>query len=370
MQSKTFTGCSVIIAAFRVLVSDMANTIKAGVVGAAGYAGAELLRLLIEHPTAELAVVTSRGNQGKSVAELFSSLRGRVNLDFELPTIENLSSCDVVFFSTPHGVAMKMAPQLLDAGIKVIDLSADFRIKDSELWSQWYGMPHTCPDVLKQAVYGLPELYREQIKQANIVANPGCYPTATALGFAPLLRAGLVDTDSLIADAKSGVSGAGRGASVGALYSEVSEEFKAYSASGHRHLPEIAQTLSDLSGTRHSLTFVPHLLPMIRGIEATLYADLKEPVSDTELQHLFEKTYQQEAFVDVLPAGGHPATSAVRGVNHCCLAIHRPQQGKRVVVLSVIDNLVKGASGQAIQNMNLMFGLNEGVGLEAIPVWP
>lgn len=344
--------------------------LKAGVVGAAGYAGAELLRLLVDHPIADVVEVTSRGNAGTAVADLFPSLRGRLNLEFTVPDVGRLSECDVVFFSTPHGVAMAMTPELLKAGVKVIDLSADFRIKDAKLWEQWYGMEHTCPDLLEQAVYGLPELYRDEVKNAQLIANPGCYPTATSLGFAPLLKAGLVDIDSLIADAKSGVSGAGRGATVGTLFGEVAEDFRAYAASGHRHQPEIAQTLSDISGKQHGLTFVPHLLPMIRGIEATLYADMLEVDTDIDLQKLYEDYYAGESFVDVMPEGSHPATGTVRGVNHCRIAVHRPQGGKRVVVLSVIDNLIKGASGQAIQNMNLMFGLAETTGLESAPVWP
>jgi N-acetyl-gamma-glutamyl-phosphate reductase len=349
----------------------MAQTIvKVGVVGATGYAGAELLRLLVDHPQAGVVAVTSRGNAGTKVSDLFPSLRGRLNIEFTVPAVKQLAQCDVVFFSTPHGVAMAMTPELLKAGVKIVDLSADFRIKDAALWEQWYGMPHSCPELLEQAVYGLPELFRDQVKGASLVANPGCYPTATSLGFAPLLKAGLVNVDSLIADAKSGASGAGRGAVVGTLFGEVAEDFRAYAAAGHRHQPEIAQTLSEMSGVQHDLTFVPHLLPMIRGIEATLYAELLDVGADIDLQKLYEDYYAGEAFVDVMPAGSHPATGTVRGVNQCRIAVHRPQGGKRVVVLSVIDNLIKGASGQAIQNMNLMFGLSENTGLQAAPVWP
>lgn len=346
------------------------SKIKAGVVGATGYAGAELLRLLVDHPQAEVLEVTSRGNAGSLVSGLFPSLRGRLNIEFTVPDVARLSACDVVFFATPHGVAMAMAPALLKAGVKVVDLSADFRIQDAALWEQWYGMPHACPELLGQAVYGLPELYREQIKAAQLVANPGCYPTATVLGFAPLLAAGLVNIEGLIADGKSGVSGAGRGASVGTLYAEVAEDFHAYAASGHRHQPEMAQTLSNISGQPLDLTFVPHLLPMIRGIEATLYAELLDADAELDLQSLYEDYFSGEAFVDVMPMGAHPATGTVRGVNQCRIAVHRPQGGKRVVVLSVIDNLIKGASGQAIQNMNLMFALHESTGLQAAPVWP
>jgi len=342
--------------------------IKVGVVGGTGYTGVELLRLLAAHPESELAVITSRSEAGKPVADLFPNLRGSLDLAFSLPDIGQLSACDLVFFATPNGTAMGMVPQLLEAGVRVIDLAADFRLRQADQWKHWYGMPHACPQLLEQAVYGLPEINRAAIAQAQLVANPGCYPTAVQLGFLPLLEAGLIEHDHLIADAKSGVSGAGRKAATGALLCEASENFKAYGVSGHRHLPEIRQGLAFAAGQPVGLTFVPHLTPMIRGIHATLYAQLSDV--DHDLQALFEARYHDEPFVDVLPAGAHPETRSVRGANHCRIAVHRPQQGNTVVVLAVIDNLVKGAAGQAVQNMNVMFGCNEGAGLTGIALLP
>ncbi len=342
--------------------------IKAGIVGGTGYTGVELLRLLAVHPAVELAVITSRGEKGIKVADLFPNLRGRVNLAFVEPDDAVLKECDVVFFATPNGTAMKMVPTLLKAGVKVIDLAADFRLRQLVDWEQWYGMPHACPELLAEAVYGLPEVNRDAIRKARLVANPGCYPTAVQLGFLPLLEAGVIDPESLIADAKSGVSGAGRKAEVGLLLCEASDSFKAYNVPAHRHWPEIRQGLATVAGRPVDLVFVPHLTPMIRGIHATLYATLTDP--NVDLQGLFENRYAAEPFVDVLPPQSHPETRGVRGANQCRLAVHRPRNGKTVVVLSVIDNLVKGAAGQAVQNMNLMFGLSESAGLEGIALLP
>lgn len=342
--------------------------IKVGVVGGTGYTGVELLRLLARHPDVELSIITSRSEAGQPVADLFPNLRGHTDLCFTAPDAGTLESCDVVFFATPNGTAMQLVPDLLAAGVRVIDLAADFRLRDAAVWEQWYGMPHACPDLLAEAVYGLPEVNREAIARARLVANPGCYPTAVQLGFLPLIEAGLVETGQLIADAKSGVSGAGRKAATGSLLCEASENFKAYAVPGHRHLPEIRQGLERLAGHPVGLTFVPHLTPMIRGIHATLYARLTGPAPD--LQDLYETRFSGEAFVDVLPAGTHPETRSVRGANHCRIAVHRPQQGDTVVVLSVIDNLVKGAAGQAIQNMNVMFALAEQTGLADIALLP
>lgn len=353
---------------------DRLLTIKVGIVGGTGYTGSELLRLLALHPDCEIRVITSRGEAGRSVADLFPNLRGHLDVTFTEPSVEHLQDCDVVFFATPNGTAMQQTPVLLNSGVRVIDLAADFRIPDANLWSAWYGMEHACPELLGEAVYGLPELYRDQIKTARLVANPGCYPTAATLGFLPLIESGVIDSDSLIADCKSGASGAGRGASVGVLHSEIGESFKAYGVSGHRHLPEIAGNLGRVLGRDVDLTFVPHLLPMIRGIEATLYAQLVE--SEVDVQALFERRYADEPFVDVMPAGSLPDTRSVRGVNWCRIAVHQPVQasrsapGRRIVVLSVIDNLVKGAAGQAVQNMNIMFGLNEKAGLNAVALAP
>jgi N-acetyl-gamma-glutamyl-phosphate reductase len=343
--------------------------VKVGIVGGTGYTGVELLRLLAQHPEAEVVAITSRSEAGLPVADMYPNLRGHYDgLAFSVPDVKVLGACDVVFFATPHGVAHALAGELLDAGTKVIDLSADFRLQDSVEWAKWYNQPHGAPDLLKDAVYGLPEVNREKICGARLIAVPGCYPTATQLGFLPLLEAGLADPTRLIADCKSGVSGAGRGLSVGSLYAEASESFKAYAVKGHRHLPEISQGLRLASGGDIGLTFVPHLVPMIRGIHATLYSTVVD--RSVDLQALYEKRYANEPFVDVMPAGSHPETRSVRGANVCRIAIHRPQDGDLVVVLSVIDNLVKGASGQAVQNMNIMFELNERLGLSHAGMLP
>ncbi len=342
--------------------------IKVGIVGGTGYTGVELLRLLAVHPAVELHAITSRAEAGRPVSAIYESLRGHVDMAFSEPDPERLAECDLVFFATPNGTAMQMAPVLLDAGTRVIDLAADFRLRDPALWEQWYGMPHACPELLDEAVYGLPEVNRERIREARLVANPGCYPTAAALGLLPLVESGAVDRSSLLADCKSGVSGAGRGANAAMLMGEVGESFKAYAVPGHRHLPEIRQTLGHAAGEPVGLTFVPHLVPMIRGIHATLYARLVADPGD--LQALFEQRYAGEPFVDVMPQGAHPETRSVRGVNHCRIAVHRPQDGDTVVVLSVIDNLTRGAAGQAVHNMNLMFGLDERDGLGQVALSP
>ncbi|MCX7179348.1 MAG: N-acetyl-gamma-glutamyl-phosphate reductase [Proteobacteria bacterium] len=342
--------------------------IKVGVVGGTGYTGVELLRLLAQHSEVDLVAITSRGEAGMAVADMFPSLRGRVALKFTDPAKSPLADCDVVFFATPNGIAMQQAPALLDADVRVIDLAADFRIKDVDVWQKWYGMTHACPDLVAKAVYGLPEVNREQIRGARLIANPGCYPTAVQLGLLPLVAAGnLVDTANLIADAKSGVTGAGRKAETHILFAEASDNFKAYGVPGHRHLPEIRQGLSLTAGHEVGLTFVPHLTPLLRGIHATLYARITR---EEDFQSLFEQRYANEPFVDILPPGSHPETRSVRAANTCRIAIHRPQNGNMLVVLSVIDNLVKGAAGQAVQNMNLMFGYDECLGLSQIPVLP
>lgn len=341
--------------------------IKVGIVGGTGYTGVELLRLLAQHPRVEITAITSRGDAGVLVSDMFPSLRGRVGLKFEDPVKANLKECDVVFFATPNGVAMQQAPNLLEDGVRVIDLAADFRITDIGEWEKWYGMQHACPEWVSKAVYGLPEVNRTDIRAARLVANPGCYPTAVQLGFMPLVEAGLVDFDHLIADAKSGVSGAGRKAEIPALFAEASDNFKAYGVPGHRHLPEIRQGLSRMAGQPVGLTFVPHLTPLIRGIHATLYARIK---TDADFQSVYEQRYASEPFIDVLPPNSHPDTRSVRAANLCRIAVHRPQGGDTLVVLSVIDNLVKGAAGQAVQNMNIMFGLPETDGLWQLPVLP
>ncbi|MCW8935804.1 MAG: N-acetyl-gamma-glutamyl-phosphate reductase [Gammaproteobacteria bacterium] len=342
--------------------------IKAGIVGGTGYTGVELLRLLVAHKDVELSVITSRSEAGQAVSSLYPNLRGHVDIDFSEPQLDSLSKCDIVFFATPNGTAMKMAPQLLEAGVKVIDLAADFRLKDTAVWKQWYGMDHACPDILEEAVYGMPELNREAIKKARIVANPGCYPTAVSLGYIPLIEKQLIDDTHLIADAKSGVSGAGRGASVATLLCEATESVKPYGVDGHRHLPEIRQVLGGVAGHEVGLTFVPHLMPMIRGIEASLYGVLKTDVDN--LHQIYTQRYKDEPFVDVMPLGSMPETRSVKGSNMCRISVFRPQGGDTVVVSSVIDNLVKGAAGQAVHNMNLMFGLDEISGISQVALLP
>lgn len=344
---------------------------RIGIVGGTGYTGVELLRLLARHSGVQVEVITSRSESGMPVADLFPSLRGHVNLRFSEPDVASLSDCDLVFFATPHNVAMKMMPALLAAGIRAVDLSADFRIRDVTVWEHWYKESHACPDLLQEAVYGLPEMYRDAIRDARLVACAGCYPTAVQLGFMPVLEAGLADTGRLIASAASGASGAGRQAKLPMLLTEAGESFKAYGASGHRHLPEMEQGLSAMAERPVALTFVPHLAPMVRGIHAALFVQLTDPGRTLEqIQTLYESRYADEPFVDVMPLGSHPETRYVKGANDCRIALHRPGGGDTLVVLSVIDNLVKGAAGQAIQAMNIMLGLDERTGLEGAALLP
>ena len=342
--------------------------IKAGIIGGTGYTGVELLRLLVQHPRAEVVTISSRSEKDRPVTDVFPSLRGYTELCFSDPDEADLESCDVVFAATPNGVAMTHARALMEEGVRLIDLSADFRIVDVSEWSRWYQLEHTCPELVAEAVYGLPEINRERIRDARLVANPGCYPTSVILGLTPLLEEGLVKPKELIADAKSGVSGAGRGASVATLFCETSDSFKAYAVPGHRHLPEICQVLTRVAGESVGLTFVPHLVPMIRGIEATLYGQLND--TSVDLTRLYQERYAGEPFVDVMPEGSHPDTRSVRGSNTVRIACHRPQNGNTAVILVVEDNLIKGAAGQAIQNMNLMFGFEETEGLKAAALWP
>jgi len=341
--------------------------IDIGIIGGSGYTGVELLRLLLPRDDLHVSFISSRANAGTRVDEMFSSLRGFTDLAFSDPDDIVSTDCDLVFFATPNGTAMSQAPTLLEKGVKVVDLSADYRIKDVATWEKWYGMSHASPEWIDKAIYGLPEINRAQITHAMLVANPGCYPTAVQLGFMPLLENDLVEADSLIADAKSGVTGAGRGANVGTLLAEAGDNFKAYGVAGHRHLPEIEQGLSAMTNRSVSLTFTPHLLPLIRGIHSTLYARLNKP---TDLQALFEQRFKDEYFVDVLPSGVFPETRSVRGTNMCRLSVCQPQGRDTVVVMSVEDNLVKGAAGQAVQNMNLMLGLGEKTGLASPATLP
>ena len=349
----------------------MAKKIKVGIVGGTGYTGVELLRLLAVHPQVELTAITSRGDAGLPVSDMFPNLRGYVDLAFSDPASANLTACDVVFFATPHGVAMSQTPALLAAGVKVIDLAADFRLQDTAVFEQWYKMPHSCPDVLKSAVYGIPELNRAQIKSANVIGNPGCYPTTVLLGLTPLLEQNLIDFSApIIADAKSGVSGAGRKAEVATLFSESSDNMKAYGVAGHRHHPEIHAQLTQLAHNTLQFIFVPHLIPMIRGMLSTIYVKLNALGKQADIQALYSTRYAQERFVDVLPLGSLPETRSVRGSNHLRIALH-PQQGTDYLTIVVVqDNLVKGAAGQAVQNMNIMFGVDEHAGLEVLPLLP
>ncbi len=347
--------------------------IRAAIVGGTGYTGVELLRLLVKHPQVEVAVITSRAEAGVKVADMFPNLRGHIDLAFTEPDVAILGECDVVFFATPHGVAQNMMPALMATKARIVDLSADFRIRDVPLWEKWYGQAHGAPELVAQAVYGLPEVNREAIRSAKLIACPGCYPTATQLGFLPLLENNLVDPTRLIANAASGASGAGRQAKIDNLLMEISDSFKAYGVKGHRHLPEIEQGLRDIQPAGVApvgLTFVPHLLPMIRGIHATLYATALDANQLPDLQALYEQRYANEPFVDVLPAGEIPQTRSVKGSNVCRISVFRPQSRDTIVVLSVIDNLTKGASGQAIQNMNIMFGFEETAGLDVVALLP
>ncbi len=348
--------------------------ISVGIVGGTGYTGVELLRLLLRHSQVQVRILTSRTEAGKRVADMFPSLRGHTTLEFSDLDLDQLAQCDVVFFATPHGVAMQHAEKLIAAGTKVIDLAADFRLQDLVQFEKWYGMQHSCPAILKDSVYGLTELNREKIKQAQVIGNPGCYPTTVQLGLAPLLKDPdqLIQTQSIIVDAKSGVSGAGRKASLGMIYSENADNFKAYGVAGHRHHPEIVEALENISGQKgqfDQLIFVPHLVPMIRGMLSTIYVDLSERGQQLDLQALYEDFYKDERFVDVMPANSSPETRSVRGANELRIALYRPQPNK-LIILVAQDNLVKGAAGQAIQNMNLMFGFDEAAGLEGIGLLP
>jgi N-acetyl-gamma-glutamyl-phosphate reductase len=351
----------------------MSGRIKVGIVGGTGYTGVELLRLLSQHPAVELITITSRREAGTRVDAMFPSLRGPVGLSFVEPDRAPLSSCDVVFFATPHGVAMSQARALTSAGVRLIDLAADFRLQDVAVFERWYKQTHTCPDLLREAVYGLPEVHRSALKRARIVGNPGCYPTTVQLGLLPLIEAGrrLVDTKGLVADAKSGVSGAGRKEELPYLFAEASDNFKPYALKGHRHIPEIVEQLKHVAGHGDiGLVFVPHLVPMVRGMLTTLHLRIQPEARGTDFQKLFEERFANEPFVDVMPAGSEPETRSVRASNLARIAVHRPDAGDQLVVIVVLDNLVKGASGQAIQCMNVMFGRPETEGLMHVPVVP
>ena len=342
--------------------------LKVGIIGGSGYTGIELLRLLHQHPGAEVHAITSRALQGKKLYEVFPNMHGMSDLSYLLPDDEKLFECDVVFFATPHGVAMNSAGLFLERNIKVIDLGADFRITDSAIWYEWYNMEHTQESLLNEAVYGKPEIKRSAIKDARLIANPGCYPTAVILALEPLLENNLIDPSNIIADCKSGASGAGRNANQATLLCEITESFKPYGVSGHRHFPEIKQELESISGGAIGLTFTPHLVPMSRGIEATIYTDLID--SDADILTCYENAYENEEFVKIFPEGFYPSPRSVKSSNYCQISIQYVEHSNKLVIMSVIDNLGKGAAGQAIQNMNLMFGLDEKEGLLEIGLLP
>ena len=341
--------------------------LNVGIVGGTGYTGVELLRLLARHPSARIRAITSRKEAGMPVADMFPSLRRVLDIAFSTPEEAGLDQCDLVFFSTPHGVAMDMGPKLVEGGVKIIDLAADFRLRDIAVFEKWYKMPHAATALLEESVYGLPEVNRAAIRKARVIGLPGCYPTSVQLGFKPALAAGLIDASHLIADCKSGVSGAGRKAEIGTLHAEAADNFKAYGVGGHRHHPEILQGLSAMTDQAVGLVFTPHLAPMIRGIHSTLYARITR---EADFQKLYEESYAGEPFVDIMPPGSTPDTRSVRGANTCRIAVHRVGGGDTLMILSVIDNLTKGAAGQAVQVMNLMSGFSETAGLEAIGLVP
>ena len=342
--------------------------VRVGIVGASGYTGVELARILCNHPGVELTVATSRQYAGKPLSHAFPSLRGLVDLLCEDLHGEALAArADLFFTAVPHQTAMNIVPQLLGAGRTVVDLSADFRLHDAAVYEQWYQV-HSARELLPVAVYGLPELHRREIRETRLVANPGCYPTSAVLGLAPLLRAGLIDPDTIIIDAKSGVSGAGRVAQAGSLYCEVADGFRAYKVGEHRHTPEIEQELSGISGRPVTVSFTPHLVPMSRGILSTIYAKATGPLAD--LDELYRDFYREEEFVRTCPQGTYPATQFVRGSNYCDIGCKYDPRTGRVIVLSAIDNVVKGAAGQAVQNMNILCGFPENTGLGTVPLFP
>lgn len=345
--------------------------LNVAIIGASGYTGVELARILCNHPHVHITMVTSRQYAGQPLSQIFPNLRGKVDLLCANPPLDELChSADLFFTAVPHKTAMDLVPQLRQAGKKVIDLSADFRLRDVAVYEKWY-QPHSSAQYLHEAVYGLPELYRAAIATSDLVANPGCYPTSIILGLAPLLKAGAIVPETIIADAKSGTSGAGRSAQVGSLFCEVSDGFRAYKVGGsHRHTPEIEQELSRLCGKELQITFTPHLLPISRGILSTIYGQLQPGFTAETIQRLYEKMYEQEPFVRILPPGNLPATQYVRGSNFCDIAFCLDKRTGRIIVLSAIDNIVKGAAGQAVQNMNIMCGFAEKAGLEMAPYFP
>ncbi|MEI6825947.1 MAG: N-acetyl-gamma-glutamyl-phosphate reductase [Desulfuromonadales bacterium] len=341
------------------------------IVGASGYTGLELIRILHCHPEVAVTCLTSEQSAGKRISDVFPTLRGRCDIVLEhLEPVRVAEKADLIFTALPHKAAMEVVPTFLKLGKKVIDLSADYRLADPAVYGQWYE-PHLNPANLKKAVYGLPELRRNKIKSAKLVANPGCYPTSIILGLVPLLKKELIDLSSIIADSASGVTGAGRAAKVDSLYCEVNEGFKAYGVGGvHRHTPEIEQELSLLAGEQLKITFTPHLVPMDRGILSTIYATAKKSLVTETIVQLYQDFYAGEPFVRILPQGSLPSTAFVRGSNFCDIAPLVDVRTGRIIIVSAIDNLVKGASGQAVQNMNLVCGFPETMGLEGLALFP
>ncbi len=344
--------------------------IRVGIYGGSGYTGLELMRILLRHPDAKVVGLTSRKFKGKPLSDTYPLFEGLTDITFIDASPEELAAmADVIFMATPHGEAMAVAPAFIAAGKKVIDLSADFRLRNLDVFEKWYHK-HSAADLVKRAVYGLPELYREEVKKADLVANPGCYVTSAILGLAPALREKIIDPSTIIIDAKSGVSGAGRDPAIGSLFCEVEEGFKAYKVNEHRHGPEIEQELSVLAGSDVKVSFTPHLLPLNRGILSTIYASLKKTLSTDDLIDLYKNFYNNELFIRVLRKGMYPNVSSVKGTNFCHIGLSVDTRTNRIIILSAIDNLVKGASGQAVQNMNLMCGLREDAALDQIALFP
>jgi len=342
--------------------------IKAAVIGASGYTGAELLRILWDHPDITVTVATANQYAGEPIGSLYPSLALQYPGDFVGYAPNVIEGCDLAFSGLPHGESMKVVHQVISAGLKVVDLSADFRLSEGD-YLEWYGLEHTSPGLLAEAVYGLPELFRAEIADARLVANPGCFPTASLLGLKPLAEAGVIE-GSVIIDAKTGISGAGRKLTLDTHFTQAADSISPYGIGGHRHLPEIWGRLEEMANEKLNVVFAPHLAPMNRGILSTMYVDISGGPTAEEVGMMFEEAYSPEPFIHVLPAGTYPKTKAVQGTNNCHIGLDVALGGRTLVVMSAIDNLVKGASGQAVQNANLMFGLEETAGLEGPGLFP
>ena len=337
---------------------------KVGIIGATGYAGVELVRLLLSHPNVKIEAISSVSFEGKPISEIYPSLYNICDM-----TLENqedvIAKCDVVFASLPHGLSEEMGKKCFDAGKVFIDLGADFRLDSAEEYSYWYKQEYKIPEIHNESIYGLCEIFREDIKKHILIGNPGCYPTSVALALAPALKGGFIEQKGIIVDSKSGTTGAGRGLAQNLHYADCNESFAPYKVANHRHSPEIEQTLTKIAGSQVKITFVPHLLPINRGILSTIYADLKGDFN--EVYEAYKKFYENEKFVRVLPLGKITNLKEVRMSNYCDISLHFDERNGRLIVSSVIDNMVKGAAGQAIQNMNIRFGLDEDTGLTMPP---